>query len=166
MYCKKCGGKLSEKDKFCPYCGEKTDSVSDNDKAYSVYNEAFKGESVPPETVSNGYNNPSYHGGNSYNNNCNNLGNQSYPSACQKSPNGFGIAGFVASVLSLWLGFLFVIPCFVALGLSITGMAKMKNSSSCNGLAIAGLVISIITTVIWGFYFILIVLVLGTARPF
>lgn len=160
MYCKKCGGKLSDEDKFCPYCGEKTDSTTDGDKAYNVYNEAFKGEIVPPAT--NGYNNFSYQGGNPYNN-CNTPGNQGYFSTCQKSPNGFGIAGFVASILSLWLGFLFAIPCFVALGLSIAGMAKMKNSSSCNGLAIAGLVISIITTVIWGFYFILFVLILGTA---
>ena len=165
MFCKKCGGKLSDEDKFCPYCGEKTDSAALGDNARNVYNEAFSGGSVPQTPNPNYYNNSSYQGGNPYNNNCNNFGNQ-VPSPCQKSVNGFGIAGFVASILSLWLGFLFSIPCFVALGLSITGMTKMKTSSSCNGLAIAGLVISIITTVFWGFYFIIFVLILGTALLF
>ncbi len=65
--------------------------------------------------------------------------------------NGLGIAGFVVSILSIWLGIYLCIFSFVALGLSIGGMVSMKKCGKCNGLAIAGLVISILTTAFWCF---------------
>ena len=65
-----------------------------------------------------------------------------------KKANAFGIAGFVVSLVSLWFGVYFCIPCFVGLGLSIAGMAKAKNCRL-NGLAYAGLAISIFTILIW-----------------
>lgn len=67
----------------------------------------------------------------------------------KKPVNGLGIAGFVLSLLSLWLGVYLCIAPIVALVLSAIGIAK-KNKHSLNGLAIAGLVISIIALVIWG----------------
>lgn len=71
-------------------------------------------------------------------------------SAVKKKVNGMGIAGFVVSLLSLWLGVYFCIVSIVGLVLSIVGMVMRKNHNSCNGLAVAGLVIGIISTVIWG----------------
>ncbi len=66
-----------------------------------------------------------------------------------KKVNGLGIAGFVVSLISLGLGYFFVIASIVGLVLSIVGMCLHKRYTSCNGLAIAGLVIGIISTLIW-----------------
>ncbi|MDE7380046.1 MAG: DUF4190 domain-containing protein, partial [Clostridia bacterium] len=82
--------------------------------------------------------------------------NYGYP-AQPKRTNGFAIAGFVVSLVSLYLGVYLCIAPIVGLVLSIVGITKSKQYSSCNGLAIAGLVISIITLCFWG----LIWLILG-----
>ncbi len=63
--------------------------------------------------------------------------------------NGLGIAGFVVSLVSLGLGYFFVIASIVGLVLSIVGMCLRKKYTSCNGLAVAGLVLGIISTLIW-----------------
>lgn len=68
--------------------------------------------------------------------------------ADEKKVNAFGIAGFVMSLVSLWLGAYFCIASIVGLVLSIVGMVNAKKCRV-NGLAIAGLVIGIISTVIW-----------------
>ena len=79
----------------------------------------------------------------------------------EKHINGIGIAGFVVSILSLWLGMYYVIASLVALGLSIAAFCMRKKYNSCNGLAIAGLVISIVSTTIWLFIYIVVIAVLG-----
>ena len=72
------------------------------------------------------------------------------PAAQQKKPiNGLGIAGFVVSILSLWLGMYFCIASIIGLVLSSVAVA-LRNKYSLNGLAIAGLVISCISVFIWG----------------
>ena len=68
----------------------------------------------------------------------------------KKKTNAFGIAGFVVALLSLWLGLYFCIASIVGLVLSVVGMKNSKECTSCNGLAIAGLVLGIISLVIWG----------------
>lgn len=70
--------------------------------------------------------------------------------AGKKRTNGFGIAGFVVALLSLWLGVYFCVVPIVGLVLSIVGMAFSKRYNSCNGLAVAGLVLGIISLAIWG----------------
>lgn len=77
----------------------------------------------------------------------------------KKKINGLGIAGFVVSIVSLWLGVYFCIASIVGLVLSVVGMVFRKSHNSCNGLAIAGLVIGIVSTVIWG----LVWLIVGSA---
>ena len=66
-----------------------------------------------------------------------------------KKANTLGIAGFVVSLVSLWLGIYFCIASIVGLALSIAGMVAAKNRRL-NGLAIAGLIIGIVSLVIWG----------------
>lgn len=73
----------------------------------------------------------------------------------KKSVNAFGIAGFIVSLLSLWLGMYFCIASIVAVVLSSIGLA-VKNKHSVNGLAVAGLVIGIVTLVIWGLVWIIV----------
>ena len=69
--------------------------------------------------------------------------------------NGIGIAGFVVSLLSLWLGVYFCIASIVGVALSAVAMAT-RSKHSLNGLAIAGLVISIVSLVIWGLIWIIV----------
>ena len=67
-----------------------------------------------------------------------------------KAVNGFAIAGLVVSLMGLFGGnYLFLIPSIVGLILSIVGMVKSK-SYSLYGLAIAALIVSIVTLIIWG----------------
>ena len=63
----------------------------------------------------------------------------------EKKINSFGIAGFVVSLVSIWVSYYCIVP-FIGLILSAIGL---RNREECkvNGLAIAGLVISIITLV-------------------
>lgn len=74
----------------------------------------------------------------------------------KEKANGFGIAGFVVSLVSLWLGSYYCIASIVGLVLSIIGMSKSKVCGKCNGLAVAGLVIGIISLVIWGIIWIIV----------
>ena len=64
--------------------------------------------------------------------------------------NGLGIAAFIVGMVSFGLGVFFAIASIIALGLSIGAMIKRKKCNACNGMAVAGLIVSIISTVIWG----------------
>lgn len=66
----------------------------------------------------------------------------------EKKVNAFGIAGFVVSLVSLWLGMYFCVASIVGLALSIVGMVFAKKCRL-NGFAIAGLVLGIISLAIW-----------------
>ena len=67
-----------------------------------------------------------------------------------KKTNGLGIAGFAVGLIGMFGGnFLYLMPGIVALILSIIGVVQIKKCNSCNGLAIAGLVISIISFIMW-----------------
>ncbi|MDE7084487.1 MAG: zinc ribbon domain-containing protein [Clostridia bacterium] len=66
----------------------------------------------------------------------------------ERKVNAFGIAGFVVSLVSLWLGMYFCIASIIGLALSIVGMVNAKKCKL-NGFAIAGLVLGIISLVIW-----------------
>lgn len=67
----------------------------------------------------------------------------------KKGVNGLAIAGFVLALVGLFGGnYLFLIPSIVGLPLSIVGMVKIR-SHTCGGLAIAGLIINLISFAIW-----------------
>ena len=63
--------------------------------------------------------------------------------------NGLGIAGFVVGLSSLALGMYLLIACIVGLILSIIAVKNKPKYNRCNGLATAGLVISIVSMALW-----------------
>ena len=75
-----------------------------------------------------------------------------------KKVNALGIAGVIVSFFSLGLGIYFCIASIVGLVLSIVGMVQSKKCTL-NGFAIAGLVLGIISLIIWG----LVWLIVGAA---
>lgn len=74
-----------------------------------------------------------------------------------KKVNGFGVAGLVVGLLSLWFGALVCVPSIVGLVLSIIGAVKKKNYNSANGLAIAGIVLSAISLFMWLLWWIIMI---------
>lgn len=79
------------------------------------------------------------------------------PNGASKQPsaekvNGFGIAGFVLSIVSIWFGIFFCITPLIGLIFSIIGMVNKPKCNKCNGLAVAGLVINIVFFSIWFMY--------------
>ncbi|MDE6373920.1 MAG: zinc-ribbon domain-containing protein [Clostridia bacterium] len=135
MFCRNCGKEIDDNAVFCPHCGSQTlNTAGGQPQAQQQPQVTPVGQpNVQPFNVA--------------------------PQTEPKGTNGLGIAGFVLGLLSLYLGVYFCITPIVGLVLSIIGVTKMKTFKSCNGLAIAGLVISIIATVIWG----LVWLILGAA---
>ncbi len=73
----------------------------------------------------------------------------------EKKINAFGITGFVIGLISLWLGIYFCIASIIGLVFSAIGMVKMKKCKL-NGFAIAGLVLSIVSLVIWAIVWIVV----------
>lgn len=65
-----------------------------------------------------------------------------------KRVNGLGIAGFVVGLVSLWLGVYFCIASIVGLVLSAVAFSK-RDKYSLKGLTLAGLILSIVSLVLW-----------------
>ena len=84
---------------------------------------------------------------------------QATPAAPQKQSNGLAVAGFVLSIFSLWFGALFCIVPIIALALSASGLKASKKKNSGGGLSAAGLTISIITTLLWGIFYLVAIIV-------
>lgn len=128
MFCKNCGAKIEDNSKFCASCGSEIilETPIENNTP-----------TQEQETIQN----PNVESTN--NTQAENIEN----SAPRKKFSGKGIAGFVLSLVGL---FIFGIPCGI-LGVVFSSIA-MKETKTKNlrgkGLAIAGLVISIIDIVL------------------
>ena len=123
MFCKECGCKLDDGSDFCPNCGKKIERSAERAQAEDISIMKTNDE------------------------------NRTQPADARKiepkGVNGLAIAGFVVSLLSLGLGYFYAIASVIGLILSAVSMGMRKKYASCNGLGIAGLVIGIISTVIW-----------------
>lgn len=141
MFCRNCGSELNDDAVFCPNCGVQTTGGNPNNANNPNNIKSFNANAVngAPAPMPAPMQHPGYV-------------QQPQPSGT----NGLGIAGFVLGLLSLGLGFYFCITPIIALVLSIVGVVKMKNYQSCNALAIVGLVLSIIATIIWGLVWIIV----------
>lgn len=133
MFCKECGCKLDDGSDFCPNCGKKIERSAERAQAEDISIMKTADEKSVAITA--------------------NDENRTQPADARKiepkGVNGLAIAGFVVSLLSLGLGYFYAIASVIGLILSAVSMGMRKKYASCNGLGIAGLVIGIISTVIW-----------------
>lgn len=67
--------------------------------------------------------------------------------------NRCGVAGFVLSIISIWLG-IFIIPEMIGFILSCVGM-KLRKERGNKGVTVAGLIINIIVLLFYVFLFVL-----------
>lgn len=130
MFCRRCGHELNEGAVICPHCGVATPNYKGQFGQYTA-GTPEAGKTAEPNYV-NSFNQPIQ----------------------PKRVNGFGIAGFVLSLLSVYFGVYFCIASVLAFVFSLIGVTKSKEYSSCNGLAIAGLVIGSITLLFWAIVYI------------
>lgn len=72
--------------------------------------------------------------------------------------NDQAIVGFVISLLSLWLGIFFLILPIVGLVISKKAKERSAEFNSCNGLATAGVAISIASLALYSFMIILLII--------
>lgn len=122
MFCKNCGAKLEDNSKFCASCGSEVAVEAQTEVNTSIEEQA----TVTPS---------------------NDDAPKSIENPTPKKFSGKGIAGFVLSLVGM---IIFGIPCGI-LGIIFSSIAlkevKTKNLKG-KGLAIAGLVISIIDVVL------------------
>lgn len=71
------------------------------------------------------------------------------PPAQSKPINGFAIAGLVLGIVGFWLGAFFGIVNIAGLIFSILGISSASKTNSGRGIAIGGLVTSIIGIAFW-----------------
>ena len=130
MFCKNCGHQIDDRAIVCPNCGIPTDNF------YAANGSQQNGAPNTPYAQQ-----PYAH---------------NYYTPAPSTTNGLAIAGFVLSILSLWLGALFAVISIIALVLSILGFKKSPIYKSGKGLSVAGIIISAISCALWVFYWLII----------
>ena len=83
---------------------------------------------------------------------------QAQTPASPKKNNGFAIAGFVLSLVSIYFGAFFCVTPALGLIFSILGLTSCKDENTGRGLSLAGIIISSILFVFWFIYFVMIIM--------
>ena len=133
MFCTNCGSQLDDRAVICPHCGVPTNNY------YRPVQPAQQ-----PAQPAEGF-------------------NQQMPAPAQqpaqsKPVNAFAIVGLVLGISGIWLSVLFGIVSIIGLIFSIVGLNKAAKLNSGRGLAIGGLVTSIIGIAIWAIYWAAVIL--------
>ena len=123
MYCSNCGNKMNDDAKFCPNCGAPSAAVHGEIKTEGQVKIIV---SQQPSVVKTA---------------------ETKPVVTEKI-NRIGVAGFVLGILSTTFGFTVVLP-ILAFIFGLIGTCTIKKYNTSNGLAIAGLTLSIIDICIW-----------------
>ncbi len=140
MICQNCGATISDGTVFCEHCGAQVSAAAPQQPAYQqpVYQQPVYQQPQQPVYQQPVYQQPVY---------------QKAPSVPGK---GLGIAsmviGIVALALGICLGWVGVIASIVAIAMGGVGLNKAKAVGAKNGMAVAGLVCSIIALafdIIW-----------------
>lgn len=150
MRCGNCNGELKDGAKFCPFCGQPVDQSTPN--SASGAGNGYQQPINPNSSYQNGGNfgNPNGYGvSNNQYANPNNYGNQyAYTGENGKKGAGFGIASMVLGIVALVCGcclWYISLPCALV-GLAL-GAVSLKGNRDGRGMAIAGVVCSIISLV-------------------
>ncbi|MDE5766273.1 MAG: zinc ribbon domain-containing protein [Clostridia bacterium] len=131
MYCRKCGKQIDDEAVVCPHCGVLTIRRG----------AGFYGQPAQPVQPVQYYNAPGQQPAQ--------IVIQPVRDTEQKGTNGLGIAGFIIGLLSIIFGMYFCIPAVAGFILSLFAVINRKRFKSCNGLAIAALVISSVALALW-----------------
>ena len=127
MFCTNCGSQLDDRAVICPHCGCATENY------YKTNQHAQYSSQVPPVSPV-----------------------APMPVHVQSKPvNGFAIAALVLGIAGLWFGMFFGIVPIIGLIFSIIGMSQASKTNSGRGLAIGGLVTSIVGILFWGLIWII-----------
>lgn len=135
MFCPNCGAQNADNAPFCANCGSRFEQQA---PAAPVYNPAPGYAPAAPGYV---------------------------PAAVTNPGKGLGIGSMVLGILSLvlWCFYYISIPgSLVGIILGAVGMKKSKDAGMNNGMAVAGLVCSIIALAIWVLCFIYVAMVGAT----
>ncbi len=73
---------------------------------------------------------------------------QNQPQSQTKKVNGLGIAGFCLGIASILFGYYIPVLPIVGFVLSLIAQIKRKDYNSCNGFALAGLIINVVLFVL------------------
>ncbi len=150
MYCMYCGKALENGAFACRYCGGITRVVEDNAPASTSLQpkKTYLVTGVVPPTAEQPFKDNAH---------------QSAP--YKKNRNGYSIAGFVLSVISMTITIVFPLrslffSCYalvplVGLIFSIIGIKKSKTLGSGKGLAVAGKIINVLLLAFFVAYFVL-----------
>lgn len=128
MYCSNCGHEIGEDAVFCTHCGVPTNNMVKNYPLVALEEDAQENKVE------------------------------------EKKLNPFGLAGFIVNLVSIYVFFGFIasyasvfvgivcsLPAFAGFALSLVGFVK-KHKYSLKGITIAGFVIGIVMSCIWGLY--------------
>ena len=130
--CSSCGKGIADNTKFCPFCGAPCEQETDTAENANTYSQENAGEGVYYESASTG----------------NEAAGQASPS------KGLTIAGLVLGIVAIifafipgvnWLGWICGV---VGIVLSAVAISQSKKAGEKNGMAVAGLVLSIISIAI------------------
>lgn len=148
MFCTKCGNEIPEGAQVCGYCGaavNQNTAPNQNDRQGGIYGESapsYSGQS--PETNNYTYNNGSYQnipGGNGY----------GTPQNMDGGSTGLAIASMILGIVALLVGCCAVykvVTILCAVFSIVFGVLSMQKGPQGKGMAIAGIVCSIIALVV------------------
>lgn len=138
-YCRYCGKEINPQALFCEYCGAPLKDMPDSHpvtpgQPYAA-TDSGSTKSEAEQTIKAAI--------------------VEQPEQTPKKMNGFGLAGFVLSLVSCVIS-LYCIISIVALVFSAIGMARRSHYNQANNLTLAGLIISIVALVLNFFILLLI----------
>ena len=135
-FCGNCGAQLEDGAQYCPYCGSRFEGETRQSESTDAQTQP-----VPHYTTQPRYATPVVQ-----------------PSQASRKTNGFAVAGFVLGLVSVVLSWCCCFPLLPILGIVFSAMALSqipKTGEGGKGLAVAGLVVSILCIVFVALLFII-----------
>lgn len=154
MFCPNCGNRILDANaSFCPNCGAQLNSFTQGNDQSSAQQDSQQGsqQDFQQDSQQNFQQNSQQDSQQSWYNQFNYTPPQQDCTPCAPSANynGLSIAGFSISCAAILFNFFFGLPGIVGLILSIVGLCQCnKRSEKGRGLAIAGIAIGAVLTLL------------------